>query len=128
MGLSIAHNAYHKHTAYVLENADMPGFARRPATAGAAGAGPPGKLSKLEPLVRNHAQWTAILSLRLAVLLFRRRGEIEPLPLTASVRGDSIVVRVNKEWLAQHPLSDFTLRAEEAEWSKVGFSFQVLEF
>ena len=87
-----------------------------------------GKLSKLEPLVRNHAQWTAILSLRLAVLLFRRRGEIEPLPLTASVRGDSIVVRVNKEWLAQHPLSDFTLRAEEAEWSKVGFSFQVLEF
>ena len=43
VGLSIAHNAYHKHTAYVLENADMPGFARRPATAGAAGAGPPGQ-------------------------------------------------------------------------------------
>ena len=129
VGLSIAHNAYHKHTAYVLENADMPGFSRADQQLLALLAlGHQGKLSKLEPLVRNHAQWTAILSLRLAVLLFRRRGEIEPLPLTASVRGDSIVVRVNKEWLAQHPLSDFTLRAEEAEWSKVGFSFQVLEF
>ena len=118
VGLSIAHNAYHKHTAYVLENADMPGFSRADQQLLALLAlGHQGKLSKLEPLVRNHAQWTAILSLRLAVLLFRRRGEIEPLPLTASVRGDSIVVRVNKEWLAQHPLSDFTLRAEEAEWS-----------
>ena len=32
------------------------------------------------------------------------------------------------DWLAQHPLSDFTLRAEEAEWNKVGFSFELLEF
>lgn len=129
VGLSIAHNAYHKHTAYVLENADMPGFSRADQQLLALLAlGHQGKLGKLEPLVRNRAQWVAILSLRLAVLLFRRRGEIEPLPLTASMRNDSIVVRVNRDWLAHHPLSDFTLRAEEAEWSKVGFSFELLEF
>ena len=28
IGLSIAHAAYHKHSAYVLSNADMPGFSR----------------------------------------------------------------------------------------------------
>ncbi len=44
------------------------------------------------------------------------------------MRDTSIVVRVNRDWLAQHPLSDFTLRAEEAEWNKVGFSFELLEF
>ena len=56
MGLSIAHNAYHKHTAYVLENADMPGFSRADQQLLALLAlGHQGKLSKLEPLVRNHA-------------------------------------------------------------------------
>ncbi|MNS81251.1 Exopolyphosphatase [compost metagenome] len=129
VGVSIAHNAYHKHTAYVLENADMPGFSRADQQLLALLAlGHQGKLTKLEPLIRTRAQWKAILSLRLAVLLFRRRGEIEPLPLTASVRESSIVVRVNRDWLTQHPLSDFTLRAEEAEWNKVGFSFELLEF
>ena len=28
IGLSIAHAQYHKHSAYVLSNADMPGFSR----------------------------------------------------------------------------------------------------
>lgn len=65
----------------MLENADMPGFSRADQQLLALLAlGHQGKLGKLEPLVRNRAQWMAILSLRLAVLLFRRRGEIEPLP------------------------------------------------
>src|SRR5690606_22911619 len=28
IGISIAHGGYHKHSAYVVENADMPGFSR----------------------------------------------------------------------------------------------------
>src|ERR1019366_8395486 len=28
IGLDVAHNGYHRHGAYLLENADMPGFAR----------------------------------------------------------------------------------------------------
>ena len=28
IGLSIAHAAYHKHSAYILSNADMPGFSK----------------------------------------------------------------------------------------------------
>jgi exopolyphosphatase/guanosine-5'-triphosphate,3'-diphosphate pyrophosphatase len=129
VGLSIAHNTYHKHSAYVLGNADMPGFSRVDQQLLAMLAlAHQGKLGKLEPLVRSREQWLAILCLRLAVLLFRRREDIEPLPLSLSVRGDSIVVRVSQNWLAEHPLSDFTLRAEESEWRKVGFSFELLEF
>jgi exopolyphosphatase/guanosine-5'-triphosphate,3'-diphosphate pyrophosphatase len=129
IGLSIAHNDYHKHSAYVLGNADMPGFSRDDQRLLALLAlGHHGKLAKLQPLVRNRAEWLAILCLRLAVLLFRRREDLPTLPLTVSVRGDSIVVRVRQEWLTTHPLSDFTLRAEESEWRKVGFSFELLEF
>jgi exopolyphosphatase/guanosine-5'-triphosphate,3'-diphosphate pyrophosphatase len=129
IGLSIAHNDYHKHSAYVLGNADMPGFSRDDQRLLAVLAlGHHGKLGKLEPLVRNREEWLTILCLRLAVLLFRRREDLAALPLAVSVRGDSIVVRVQHEWLAEHPLSDFTLRGEESEWRKVGFSFELLEF
>lgn len=128
VGLSIAHNGYHRHSAYVLENADMPGFSRADQQLLALLAlGHQGKLTKLEPLVRQREQWLAILCLRLAVLLFRRREDISPLPMQVSVKGESIVVKVDREWLDTHPLSDFTLRAEESEWRKVGFSFELLE-
>lgn len=32
IGLDIAHTGYHKHSAYILENADMPGFSRKEQT------------------------------------------------------------------------------------------------
>jgi exopolyphosphatase/guanosine-5'-triphosphate,3'-diphosphate pyrophosphatase len=128
VGLSIAHNGYHRHSAYVLENADMPGFSRADQEMLALLAlGHQGKLGKLEPLVKSRAQWLAILCLRLAVLLFRRRQDISPLPLRVSVKGDSIVVKADAAWLESHPLSDYTLRGEESEWRKVGFAFELIE-
>jgi exopolyphosphatase/guanosine-5'-triphosphate,3'-diphosphate pyrophosphatase len=128
IGLSIAHNGYHRHSAYVLQNADMPGFSQADQQLLAMlTLAHLGKLAKVEPLVRSREQWLAILSLRLAVLLFRRRQDISPLPLKVSVKGDSIVVKVDAGWLDSHPLSDFTLRAEDSEWRKVGFAFELLE-
>jgi exopolyphosphatase/guanosine-5'-triphosphate,3'-diphosphate pyrophosphatase len=127
VGISIAHNGYHKHTAYVLQNADMPGFSQADQQLLALLAlGHQGKLGKLQPLVKSREQWLAILCLRLATQLFRRREPIAPLPLHVSVKGDSIVVSIDAKWLSDHPLTDFTLRAEEAEWKKVGFSFELL--
>ena len=29
IGISVAHSGYHKHTAYILANADMPGFSKK---------------------------------------------------------------------------------------------------
>lgn len=128
VGLSIAHNVYYKHTAYVLENADMPGFSRVDQHLLALLAlGHQGKLIKLQNLLQDRTQWIAILCLRLAVLLMRRRADIPQIPLSVSVSGDAIVVRVNKVWLAKHPLSDSTLQTEKSEWKKVGFSFELLE-
>lgn len=129
VGLSIAHNAYHKHTAYVLAHADMPGFSQADQELLALLAlGHQGKLSKLESMVRHRSQWVAILCLRLSVLLMRRRADIAQLPLSVTVDGKRFVARVSQTWLAQHPLSDFTLRSEEAEWRKVGFTFEIQEY
>jgi len=128
VGLSIAHAAFHKHTAYVLEHADMPGFSRQDQKLMALLAlGHIGKLAKLQPLVRSQEQWMAILSLRLATLLFRRREDSDVLPISVSAQGSSIIVKADHDWLAAHPLTDFTLRSETSEWSKIGFSFELLE-
>lgn len=128
VGVSIAHNAYHRHSAYILDNADMPGFSHADQQLmSVLVLGHQSKLTKLADLVRSRDQWLAILCLRLAVQLARRRESIDPLPLAASVKGDSIVVTIDGKWLAEHPLSDFNLRAEEKEWTRLGFAFELLE-
>ncbi|EWM49336.1 ppx/GppA phosphatase family protein [Bordetella holmesii 70147] len=127
VGLSIAHNAYHKHSAYVLENADMPGFSRADQQLLALLAlASQGKLTKAEPLVRSRGQWIAILCLRMAVLLLRRR-EDTPLPFKLRIQGTHIQVEIARDWLDSHPLTDFTLQGEVSEWRKVGFAFELLE-
>jgi len=127
IGLSIAQAGYHKHSAYILNNADMPGFSRVDQSAMALLAlAHTGKLSKVQSWVKQREQWLAILCLRLAVLLCRRRMDMPTVPLTVSVKNTSIVVKVDKKWLANHPLTDFSLHGEEEEWSKVNFDFELI--
>jgi exopolyphosphatase/guanosine-5'-triphosphate,3'-diphosphate pyrophosphatase len=128
VGISIAHHAYHRHSAYILKNADMPGFSQVDQQLLALLVlGHHGKVSKLESMVRTRGQWLSMLCLRLATQLARRREKIDPLPLSVSVADQSIVLQVDSQWLASHPLSDFTLRAEEQEWTRVGFKIELRE-
>ncbi|MFQ1040549.1 exopolyphosphatase, partial [Citrobacter koseri] len=58
VGLSIAHADYHKHTAYVLEHADMPGFSNDDqALLSFLSLGHQGKLGKLKRFETNNAWW-----------------------------------------------------------------------
>jgi len=127
VGMSISSNGYHKHGAYILNNADMPGFSKADqATVAMLVLAHTGKLGKVQALVKSREQWMAVLVLRLAALLCRRREEVEAIALTVSVKGTSIVTTVKREWLAKHPLTDFSLHAEETEWQKVGMTFEVI--
>lgn len=127
-GVSIAQAGYHKHSAYILNNADMPGFSRvDQSQLGLFALAHTGKLSRAQELVKTREQWMGILCLRMAVLLARRREDIAKLPVSLSVKGHSIVARIDKKWLATHPLTDFSLHGEESEWSKVGFDFSLIQ-
>ena len=127
VGMSIAQAGYHKHSAYILNNADMPGFSRiDQLQLGLLALVHTGKLAKGQSLVKNRNQWLAILCLRLAVLLCRRREDVTRLPLSIGIQGNAIVCQVDKKWLATHPLTDFSLHGEESEWSKVGFDFELV--
>lgn len=127
VGLSIAQAGYHKHSAYILNNADMPGFSQVDQLhLGTLALAHTSKLGRAQSLVKNRDQWLAILCLRLAVLLCRRREDISQLPLSVSVQGNTILCKVDKKWLGMHPLTNFSLHGEETEWNKVGFEFELL--
>lgn len=119
VGLSIAHNDYHKHTAYVLGHADMPGFSKDDqALLAFLSLGQQGRLDKLKNPTTNRAEWLALLCLRLSAMLMRRREDLDALPLQVKVDDSGATIFADKQWIAARPLSEFSLRTEQSEWAK----------
>src|SRR6185369_559155 len=80
IGLDVAHSGYHRHGAYLLENADMPGFAREEQLLLARLVGSHRRKLLLEGMDDLIPPWDEralylILILRIAVLLHRSRSE-----------------------------------------------------
>ena len=125
IGLSISHNGYHKHSAYIAGNADMPGFSKNDqARLAALLIGHTGKLGKL---TNNHSfnDWRMLFCLRLAQVLCRGRNDTKLPKIKVSEHDGSYLVNLSKEWAAEHPLTEFSLMKEAAEWERVGRSYQV---
>ena len=125
VGISISHANYDKHTAYVLGNADMPGFSTHDqAMLSAFALGHQGKLPKHMPEdTRGH--WLALFCLRLAVLLCRRRESLSELPLTINVDDKRVLIRASESFLKSRPLTAYSLEGERKEWKKAGFNIMV---
>ncbi len=119
VGISIAHAGLHKHGAYILENADMPGFSRRDQTRLAALV----RASRggLDKLILGHddPNWPEILCLRLAVLFHASRGDA-PLPdLRLECDGGACRLRLPAAWLRANPLTRAMLDEELGDWARV---------
>jgi exopolyphosphatase/guanosine-5'-triphosphate,3'-diphosphate pyrophosphatase len=126
IGLAIAHASYHRHTAYILANADMPGFSKKAqALLALVTRAQRGSLRKIEPLADSADAWPFILVLRLAVLFNRSRTDA-PLPRTqVAMRGSQFHLGVDKSWLKQNPLTESLLKQEVLEWQSVGWGLKV---
>jgi exopolyphosphatase/guanosine-5'-triphosphate,3'-diphosphate pyrophosphatase len=125
IGLSISHNGYHKHSAYIAGNADMPGFSKNDqARLAALLIGHAGKLGKLahNPSFND---WRMLFCLRLAQVLCRGRNDNDLPKVKVSEHGGSYLVSLSKEWAQEHPLTEFSLQKEAAEWERVGRSYEV---
>jgi len=127
IGLTIAHAAYHKHSAYVLTNADMPGFSRREqSTLATIVLGHRGDMGKMVKEVADPALWPAVLSLRLAALFYRSRNELDINAvhgLTPTLNGYALTV--GKDWLAANPLTTAAFRQEIALWRAIGVALEL---
>ena len=121
VGLSIAHAQYHKHSAYVLSNADMPGFSRveqqRLARIVLAHRG---KLDKLSDEGLEDGDWNLVFALRLASTLLRRRTRVR-LPAFRVLANDArFSLELPRTWLARNALTAAALETEAQQWETVG--------
>jgi exopolyphosphatase / guanosine-5'-triphosphate,3'-diphosphate pyrophosphatase len=122
IGLSVAHSSYHKHTAYILANADMPGFSRmdqgRLARIALAHRG---KLERVQALDPQSQDWLLILCLRLATIMHRSRAARGELPLSLEHdRAGGFQMLVPQSWLHDAPLTAGALHDEEIHWARLG--------
>lgn len=130
IGLDVAHARHHQHGAYLLENADMPGFPREEQRLLARLVGGHRRKLSTEGIERLLPPWDKrivhlIVLLRLAVLLHRGRGR-SPLPALALVaRGKTLEIRFPMRWLREHPLTVADL-SQEIDWLRaVDFRLRV---
>lgn len=126
IGISVAHNAYHKHGAYILTYADMPGFSKKDQVRLAMLVlGHRGKLEKLKSIPAVDSAWRLIFCLRLAVLLHRTRDDRALPTWRISLLGNGFLLELPPAWLAANPWTAAALREEAAVWRQTGREYVV---
>lgn len=131
IGLSIAHAQYHKHSAYVLSNADMPGFSRmEQARLARIVLAHRGKLDKVKDAgphdgTLDAGDWRLVFALRLASLLLRGRTDARLPPLRVAADDAGFALELPAAWLDDNPLSADALEDEARHWKTVGMKLKV---
>src|SRR5450631_53928 len=132
VGLDIAHSKYHRHSAYLLEHADMPGFPREEQLLLSALVGGHRRqlsfeaLGELVPPWDRHAEFLTVL-LRLAVLLHRGRSP-QPLPeVMLHVKGRNLTLELPQSWMKEHPLTLEDLEQKRIYLKDAGFRLNLTQ-
>jgi exopolyphosphatase/guanosine-5'-triphosphate,3'-diphosphate pyrophosphatase len=125
IGLSITHNGYHKHSAYIASHADMPGFSRLDqARMAALLLGHTGKLGKIS-VGSAYIDWRMLFCLRLAHVICRRRDDESMPDIEVREIEGGFSLKVGKEWAKSNPLTQFGLEKESVDWQKIGREYQI---
>lgn len=127
IGIRVAHSGYHKHTAYILANADMPGFSKKEqARLSLLALAHRGNLKKLQGQLTDEEDCVLAMSLRLAVLFYRNRSDIVLPAIHARFSGTKFHLALDPAWLAQNPLTETALQDEVKQWKTLGVSLQIV--
>ena len=121
VGYTVSHLGFHKHGAYILGNADMPGFSRQEQQwLAMLVLACRGGLDKVAPILESPGMRAQVLALRLAVLLHHARQPVAA-PRVRIRPGRVPRVEVAAGWLRAHPLTAHLLAKEREEWAKAGW-------
>jgi len=126
IGLSINSSGLHKHSAYVVENSQLPGFTQQQQTLLSCMIRFYRKKIRLEAfphlLSLPHFQiLQLIVLLRLAVLLNQKRLSDQHQELAVTVKGNSMLLQFPTGWLSEQTLLLADLQQEQKYLKKVGF-------
>jgi exopolyphosphatase/guanosine-5'-triphosphate,3'-diphosphate pyrophosphatase len=125
MGMVVSHTGYHKHAAYMIENADLPGFtAREQKTMSRLVMAHKGNLRKVGEVLSDPDFVKAVVALRLAVLFMHSRLDIDFSLLKLRMK-NRIELEIQRVWVADHPTLSYWLEKEQEHWDEVGVDFSI---
>ena len=118
VGLALSYSGYHKHSAYLILNSDIPGFSKQELSALAAIIGSHRRKIRMslieEALVESQASLKRLVALfRLAVMLNRGRSRNHVPEVAFSVRGARWRLDFDEGWLEDHPLTRADMVTEQ---------------
>ena len=129
IGSYISHSDYHKHGAYILDNADAAGFSLSEMhRLSLLVLGHRGKLRKLDPVLMQDDLILQLICLRLAVILChaRRDPDLKGMTLSSGPAGSHEVhLSCRTNWAAAYPQSAHLLREEELAWQKTPWTLHI---
>jgi exopolyphosphatase/guanosine-5'-triphosphate,3'-diphosphate pyrophosphatase len=125
VGMVVSHTGYHKHAAYMIENADLPGFtAREQKTMSRMVLAHKGNLRKIAEVLSDPDFTKAVVALRLAVLFMHSRLDIDFSLLKLRMKS-RIELEIQRAWVADHPTLSYWLEKEQEQWDEVGVDFSI---
>jgi exopolyphosphatase / guanosine-5'-triphosphate,3'-diphosphate pyrophosphatase len=129
VGMTISGGAYHKHSAYILAYADMPGFSRpEQGYLSNLMLAQRGKLAKMRAAFDDDPRLaTLAFCLRVAVIFHRSRRKLALPKLSAEALAGGFRLRIERAWLEDHTLVWHALEEERELWKSVGLELELEE-
>lgn len=125
VGLAISHTGFHKHSAYMVENADLPGFtAREQRLMSTLIVAQKGNLRKVENALSDSDCAKAVLALRLATMFMHSRIDDGANQLRLRMK-NRIELELNRDWIEQHPTVSYWLDKEHDWWDEIGIDMTI---
>jgi len=128
VGMVVSQTGYHKHAAYMLENADLPGFTtREQKLMGRLVLAQKGNLRKVAEALSDPDFAKAVLALRIAILMMHGRIETDLGHLRVRMKS-RIELEIRRDWMASHPTLAYWIEKEQEWWDEVGVDLSVRTF
>lgn len=125
VGLIVSHSGYHKHGAYLVDKADLPGFTTgEQHMMSALILSQKGNLRKVSDELGDPDFAKAILALRLAIMFMHSKIEVELEGLKVRMKS-RIEFEIRRDWMAHHPTLSYWLEKEKDWWGQVGMDFAI---
>lgn len=132
VGLSISHEQFHKHSAYLIGYSDLPGFSREDQHAlavivrGQRRSFPRKELNKLPDELQLPIGRLTVL-LRLAMVFNRGRSELTDTFVALKVKEKGLRLSLPAGWLSEHPLTEADLLREVEYLKDIGLKLKIRE-
>ena len=126
VGHAISHAESHRHGAYIIDHAEIMGFAQSELhRLSLLVLAHKGKLKKIEADFFDRDFVAQLLCLRLAVIFCHARQMPNLKNLKVSIDGQNIYLSMPQFWVTQFPQTCYLLEEEVIAWQKTNWSFMV---